>query len=237
MIAMSSDLPPLDPLDDGTDERRQGGLSYVAACHCQAWSLKIWPKDDPRRITKIAFKCRSWRHEGECRLWKGAQDFARIKEGMEKFDYWSHVTLTFYQPPGADRIKLYREGVTKWAKLRKRLGREYGKFRYIQTWERHESGFPHVHLAVSNTKLFERAIGDPKHAFEQYLMLPAVECGFGQVGWLQQIYGRDGMAGYLTKLARELTGSGKDYQIPDNAPPRFRRLRASAKTRNASSSC
>lgn len=38
------------------------------------------------------------------------------------------------------------------------------------------------------------------------------------------------MAQYLRKKASELVGGGKkSYQIPINAPPRFRRLRASCK--------
>ena len=37
------------------------------------------------------------------------------------------------------------------------------------------------------------------------------------------------MAGYLTKLARELTGAGVKSQVPVNAPRHFRRIRASAK--------
>lgn len=204
-------------------------LSYVAACACGAWHLVVWPKDDPAQRWAGKFKCRSWRHEGDCRKWKGAQDFVRVKEAMQSRGFWSHVVLTFEQPKGSDPHQMYVAGVRKWSKLRKRIIREYGDLKYIQTWERHRSGFPHVHLAVSNRRLFDSANSDPVSNFRDLLFMHATECGFGPQGWLERLRSAAALAVYLTRLARELTGKGKDYQTPVNAPKNFRRLRASVR--------
>lgn len=216
--------PPIETPVDGR------AYNYVQACECGAWSLKIWKWDDKDQVYIVPYKCRSWRHEGECRLWRGAQDFVRIREGMQKLDDWTYIVLTFYQPPGADMKKMYKDGMRKWSALRKRIIRSHGKFKYVQTWERHDSGFPHVNLAISNREMWLQAIGEPEANFREYLMLPAFECGFGQVGWMEKLKSKDQMAGYLVKLARELTGAGIKNQIPTNAPKHFRRIRASQHT-------
>jgi hypothetical protein len=57
------------------------------------------------------------------------------------------------------------------------------------------------------------------------------DAGFGWRCWGEQLSGKsEAIAGYLTKLSRELTGAGPKGQIPIDAPRHFRRLRASRKT-------
>lgn len=202
-------------------------MKYVQACERGDWHLAIWPRTEPTKVKRIPFHCRSWRHEGDCRLWKGSQDFARIKEAMEAYDNWCHITLTYDPRKSLSLVRLFRVGVVLWAKLRKRMTRRFGKILYIQTWEIHRSQVPHVHLAVCNTELFAQADMDPVSNWKDVLQVMAHESGFGYIGWLERLRTRAAMAGYLTKLARELTGSGKEYQVPTNAPPHFRRLRAS----------
>lgn len=202
---------------------------YVIACECGAWHLETWKKASPDQKTKMAFKCRSWRHEGACRLWKGAQDFTRCKEAIEKWDFWLHLVLTFARPKGLTSRQMYLEGKERWSVLRKRIVRAFGKIKYIQTWERHRTGHPHVHIALSNCELFESAVATPRENWENILQSNAVECGFGSIGWLERLNSKVRMAAYLAKLARELTGRGKDYQVPVNAPKNFRRLRASVR--------
>lgn len=175
----------------------------------------------------IPYKCRSWRHEGECRLWRGAQDFTRIEEAMAKHSEWSHITLTYYQRGRSLSSKLFRDGVRCWAKMRKRIAYDHGPFKYIQTWEVTRKLWPHVHLAISNKDLFSNRGDDYKLAFDKTLGSMAVDCGFGREGWLKPLVDAESFAGYLCKLAKELTGGGKDYQVPVNAPKNFRRLRAS----------
>jgi hypothetical protein len=122
--------------------------------------------------------------------------------------------------------------------LRKRIIREFGEIEYIQTWERHQSGFPHVHLAIHSESIQEacthrkRSNDDDVFGYLNFvdvLQRHAVECHFGPRGWLEPLKNKKAMAGYMVKLARELTGAKGKSQIPINAPPHFRRIRASRK--------
>jgi hypothetical protein len=219
------DLTDIDPCNEIDYPK----LSYVAACECGAWHLKIWPKNDPRNVKSVPFKCGSWRHQGECRLFKGAQDFVRIRQGMEKYDFWSHVTLTFDEHRTRNIRDTFRNGVKLWAKLRKRCETAFAPMKYIQTWEIHRSGVPHIHLALMSVKLYESSWLSPKENWIELLQKKAVKCGFGPIGWVEPLRSRVAMAGYLGRLARELTGSGKDFQVPINAPKNFRRIRASVR--------
>jgi hypothetical protein len=218
------------PLELGwVDPESLPKLSYIYACECELWHLKIWPKDGSTPPQNVPFRCRSWRHEGECRLFKGAQDFCRIRDAIAKYDYWLHVTLTHAQPKGIDPTKLFLDGKNKWAKLRKRCETDWAPMKYIQTWEIHRSGIPHIHIAFMSVKMFESAILDPIDNWRMLLQDDAVACGFGEIGWVERLHSRERMAGYLGRLARELTGKGKEYQIPVNAPKNFRRIRASVR--------
>lgn len=105
---------------------------------------------------------------------------------------------------------------------------KWGPIEYIQTWERHRSGWPHVNVLVSNGPLAKACAGwgwvDVRR---DWLIHEAVASGFGKVVYIKPMEDRLKMAGYLTKLAQELTGAGFKNQVPRNAPHHFRRLRAS----------
>lgn len=204
-------------------------MDYVTACQQSAWSIETWPVDQPEERVSHTFRCRSWRCQGECRQWKGAQDFARIKIAMESREHWCHMVMTYRHGAGQPTAKTFRECVLHWSKFRKRLTREYGEIKYIQTWEVHRSLWPHCHIAISNPFLQKACAWHPKTNWIKLLLRSASECGFGYVGWLEPIRSTGQMAGYLSKVFRELTGTGKDYQIPLNAPKNFRRLRASVR--------
>lgn len=213
-------------------------MKYIKACECRQWHLRVWPRavDDKGEITEqpeqaiaVPFRCRSWRHEGECREWKGSQDFARIREAIASRAFWCHMVVTYRNPGGEPDDAVFRKCVFHWAKLRKRIVRRFGKIQYIQTWEVHRSLWPHVHIAISNRNLQEAAVWEPKTNWIRLLLRSAHECGFGYVGWLEPLRSQDELAGYLVKIERELTGTGKEYQIPLNAPKNFRRLRASVR--------
>lgn len=214
-------------------------MFYIRQCQKQKWLIHVWPKDNPEGEKYVPFRCCSWRHKGECRRWKGSQDFARVKEAILAHDHWLHVVLTYQYTPDLDIQALFRRGLHDWAKLRKRTQRRYGNYLYIQTWEVTRKGCPHCHMSVSNSELWHAAESIPpgadyhvrqkiaKRNWINLLQKQAVACGFGEVGWISRIRNAGEMAGYLTKLARELTGTGKEYQIPVDAPAHFRRLRAS----------
>jgi hypothetical protein len=213
-------------------------MKYIKACERRQWHLRVWPRsvDDagelheaPDEAIAVPFRCRSWRHEGECREWKGSQDFARIHQAIASRAFWCHMVVTYRHAAGEPDDAVFRKCVFHWSKLRKRLVRRYGEIKYIQTWEIHRSLWPHVHIAISNRDLQESAVWEPKTNWIRLVMRAARECGFGFVGWLEPLRSQEALSGYLVKIERELTGTGKAYQIPLNAPKNFRRLRASVR--------
>jgi len=204
-------------------------VDYIHACTIKAWTIETWPKDNPEEIQAHPFRCGSWRHEGDCRLFKGAQDFARIKVALNSHAPWMHCVLTYPTGDYKDVKALFRLGLSQWSALRKRLKRRFGEFFYIQTWETTRRGYPHCHMALANLRLWRECGSDAINNFHRLLRDHAVAVGFGRIGWVDAIRNMDAMAGYLTKLARELTGKGKEYQVPVNAPRHFRRLRASVR--------
>jgi hypothetical protein len=203
----------------------------VEMCESGAYLVVSWDLKNPSKPFYHPFKCRSWRHVGECQRWKGAQDYVRVSEAMTRIgEQWVYSVLTFDPKHFQNEWAAYRGGLHRWQKLNQRLSRAYGPITYLQTWEKHtRSDFPHVNVAIHNSKIWALCRGDGWKSFRRYLNQQAVACGFGQRIWLEPL--RAGMtmdfAGYLTKLNRELTGAGTKNQVPVNAPKNFRRFRAS----------
>jgi len=200
---------------------------YVRKCECGSWILEIWRKSDPSDRRLIQFRCLSWRHAGPCRLAKGAQDYCRIRDAMESRTHWCHLTLTYAQRGKELNRDRFREGVLHWSRLRKRLNWHYGDIKYIQTWEVHRSGWPHVHIAISNVEIYKMCESEKTINFEYIIRQHAAAAGFGPRGSIDRLRGRTGLSAYLTKLASELVDGSVKSQIPVNAPAHFRRLRAS----------
>lgn len=147
---------------------------------------------------------------------------------MEHRDWWTHLVLTFAQRDWPSETLQAKAGVECWAKLRKRLTREFGTFQYVQTWERHRKRGFHAHVAITSLSIFQEASQLPDPSAWAWLTYHAAESGFGKRCWADPLEKRGGaFAGYLTKLSRELTGAGPKSQVPTQAPPHFRRLRAS----------
>jgi hypothetical protein len=196
---------------------------YVCACERKAWTIVTWARAEPGKKRAATFKCRSWRHEGSCRLWKGAQDFVRCKEAIASRNGWTYVVLTFDPKNLEGKDEAFVRGKALWSKLRHSLTRRFGRVEYIQTWEAHKSGWPHVNVLIHNARI--NAMGWKK--FRRVLKVLAVKAGFGKIIWVEPMKSGDAMAGYLVKLARELTGATVKDQVPVDAPAHFRRLRAS----------
>lgn len=144
-------------------------------------------------------------------------------------DHWVYLVLTLIHSNYVNEWAAYNAGYFHWKKFSKRLVRLFGALAYVQTWERHKSGFPHANVAIHNEEIWQRCKGDGWRGFRQLLKPMLVECGFGYVVHVAPLRpgGSLTLTGYLTKLSRELTGAGVKDQIPLNAPPGFRRLRAS----------
>lgn len=208
-------------------------FGYVRACQEQAWHLRLTKRDGSEPVPLLLpYKCHSWRHAGECREWCGACDFTRVSEAIELRNDWSYMVLTYPQRdwPRSRMRALFKFGVVAWSRLRKRIVRDMGPIVYVQTWEVHQSLYPHCNILIGNKLLQDRAKAYMRgnRVWKETWLEPAlVECGFGSVSYLATMRNPNAMAGYLIKLAKELTGGSVKNQLPLNAPMHFRRLRAS----------
>lgn len=207
-------------------------MLYIDCCQAQCWHLELWEENDPKKLAaRVVFRCKSWRHRGSyCERWKQAQDYARVKEAIERFKDWYYLVLTFDQNAWPDKTDLYRAGAVIWSRLRKRLVHHHGAMRYVQTWERHANGGAHVNVMLNSPGLWAE-FGTDWQACRQWMNPHAIEAGFGLRLWVETIrQGSGEMANYFCNLAKELVGAGKKNQVPYDAPPHFRRLRASRDT-------
>src|SRR5262245_30225082 len=130
---------------------RPTGLTYVGACQKGAWHLELRLKNagDDSRV-RFPFRCRSWRHEGECREWCGRCDFVRVVEAMNSLNHWTSFVFTYPKREWPLVSQLFRFGYVSWSRMRKRFVKEWGPIKYIQSWEVHKSGYPHVNVVISN---------------------------------------------------------------------------------------
>lgn len=198
----------------------------VVACHNKAWSLKLWKKSAPAEQINVPFTCRTWRHEGPCQKFKGAQDFVRIREGLQKYDGWVYIVLTYEDRRGSvDNI--YRKIGRQLQHFRQWIQRNYAaageKVQYIALIEQHRDGFPHVNLLV-HTRQFVNEAADNWKKLRRRVKRHATATGFGKIFWLQPMRDKEAMSAYFVKLCGEVS---KMNQAPLKAPSNFRRLRSS----------
>jgi hypothetical protein len=202
-------------------------LRYINACENKDWTLVLLNKKSSE-LSLVCFKCKSWRHAGECSRARGALDFVRIKNAIKKLgDSWMYMVLTF------DRSKSlfdsYRAILDCWDKFRKRLTREFGVFKYIVLIEQHGDGFPHCNVLIQNDRLYEACKEDGWKKlrlswFDRHIQ----ESGFGWKYWLEPMRSKEAISGYFVKLVGQMVGEfTKPSQNPVSAPKGFRRLRAS----------
>lgn len=213
-------------------------MRYVEACEFQEWHFRLSelaPDGEILPEKPYRYKCKSWRHAGTCRQCRGAIDFNRICDGITRRDDWCYLVLTYSRNEWPRWQDQYRWSYYYWSALRLRIRRKFKRCEYIQTWERHIEGGIHVNILLSCDGFREgcyEALKIPfkkERWFHDWLEKNAVDCGFGHVHWAQPMRAgtRDGMAGYMAKLAKELVGAGKKNQIPFDAPRNFRRIRCS----------
>lgn len=205
-------------------------MRSIEACEACAWTIATWRRDSGEDPKIKPFRCNSWRHSGECRLFCGAVDFARISIALKKRRNWTYCVLTYPRFDYPNVEELFRAGKDHWNLLRKRIIKRWGEFKYIQTWEVHKSMYPHVNVTISNPGFYQAACDAPDYENAKFLQQQALASGFGKQCWAEPIRNADRMAGYLTKLGLELTGQAVKDQVPVNAPRHFRRIRASRGT-------
>jgi len=221
--------PFTDPKGRGKRRKRpKTPLKYVHACHDRRWTIRTWKKSDPSKVNHYKYRCGSWRHDGECRYRKNAQDFARIRAAIENEGVESavYIVLTLDPKDWSDTYSEFKGLLRCWDLLRKRMQRKYGKIKYISVIEAHRSGRPHVNLIVFNDKLANACSGEGwKGVRKNWLEPNAVASGYGMRTWVEPVRGSGSMAGYLIKsMAAE---TAKPDQVPELAPKNFRRLRSS----------
>jgi hypothetical protein len=210
---------------------------WVQACEERRWHLPLW-NAQTGEFKRVCWRCRSWRHQGECARWVAKRDFARISEALDGYDPKDmvYVVLTLAQDKetsrGLDAARAYATVARRWQSLRQWIERHYGRVGYVGTIEQHRSGWPHLNLIIANEKFAEaiRASAKPDGKAPHWLKSPAVRCGFGYQAWAEPPRDVQQLAGYIVKLAHRETLTGevtKLSQLPLMAPPGTRRLRSS----------
>lgn len=223
-------------------------LSWPAGASLDRATGELVAEGEPVRRP---FLCGSWRCR-RCALWRGAVDWTRCRDAVCARPWWLYIVLTFDPSAWASPWDAYREAGRCWNDhLRESLRSRVGRFGYLQTWEAHVNRWPHVNMLLCGDSLREWVEGsgvvEKDHlspysgrsrrcqfprAWRRWLRDAAQRAGFGPVAWVEVIAPEnpDALAGYLCKLARELTGApggAKGEQSPVDAPKGFRRIRAS----------
>lgn len=221
----------------------------IEACEKSLWTMALVNAETGRKVFK-EFRCKSWRCK-RCAPYVNRIEYQRIKEALagSKKGSLGFVTFTFNRRDWANKEECWANGTECWKRFRDRLAYHYGtrgrggkraRVRYITVFEQHRDGWPHLHALIESAELMadverwgtrtitkegkERTI----HRINREVLRPMYTAsGFGRVGDVQAPDSIEGMAGYLVKLAAELTGSHrKQDQTPIHAPHGFRRLRA-----------
>lgn len=226
------------------------------ACIRENWSLVLLDRSSGEYLV-AAFACGSWRCPscGPTVARRTFARLAKGVVGPEGGGWpWLLVCLTFRPSDWSGPWDAYDAACGLWMRLRKRVAWDVGRrmgaagrlpVRYIAVWERTARGWPHVHLLLHVEGLAElvRSLGpwepEPMHVdragrevttwawAREWLSPAAADVGFGPVLDVQFPHAEaGGLAGYLAKLCSEVAGV-KAYQLPTNAPKRFRRLRSS----------
>jgi len=209
------------PREDSDRPRAFWEPGYVTACRNRAWTLELLDKRTGE-VLWVPYKCRSWRHGGDCRRQRGAQDFARIKEALEKRPSWVYLVLTLHRR--GSRIVAWRSITKRLFTLRRWIGRNFeGKVEYIALVEQHKDGWPHVNVLIHCPGFVAEAVRDWR-GLRQRVTEAALRAGWGFRLWLEPMRSRGAIAGYFVKLCGEVA---KTCQAPVAAPKGFRRLRAS----------
>src|SRR5690242_11542378 len=139
-----------------------GGKRYKAgsatACKARAWSVRQVNRQTGE-IRLLPFRCRSWRCS-RCAPQVNARDATRIETALGglRLDELVFVTLTFDPKRWKSAESAWLHSKDCWKRLTDRLRYRYGcgkgrarenaRIVYVQTWEQHANGWPHVHALV-----------------------------------------------------------------------------------------
>jgi len=236
--------------------RRHKKVRYVDDCRHDRGTLAYWKRESPDQLHLAPARCGSWRHKNSpCALAWGRQAFVRIKQAMERRgEGWVYLVLGFrLTPNGSPSFNpsspedAYRAMKDMGEKFRRLLKRRYAQvrrdgkyvqvqpFEYIEVVERHKSGYPHNNMLVWCPPLYELCKDGGWKEEQLRVRGLQVESGYGEHVSIEPVRNVNALASYFSKLVSHDVGAAagefsKSYQVPDNAPVHFRRLRASRGT-------
>ena len=219
---------PLAPLE----------LPSVQKCQRGGMTLVTWPAghlgDLGVKFKASCLVCGSWRCP-RCCYGVAMQDLRRLEAGVLSRPWWLYAVLTVDPAQWENPWEVYRMAGHLWDKrLRKRLERRFGRLVYVQTWEAHRSGWPHLNLLLAGDALQRDVEQYPhgqrtaiKHGRPRTCHWTAwrgrrkatsgrlrgksdrwsdwIEgSGFGRMKWLEIVDSPAAAACYLGKVAREI---------------------------------
>jgi hypothetical protein len=206
----------------------------VEACQNNQWHLKLYNKKTEEWLA-APFRCLSWRCK-TCGSKIARRDYLRTFEAFQKHDQWAFLVLTLhvtkFQEKKLSNQFAYKVINKNFAKLRKRIEREYGRFEFVRVVERTPSNsFPHVNVVFHCPELFKQFDSDEKITKwnKRWLTKHAKQSGFGVNHKIRFCENKQITANYLAKtglfttVAKEVS---KQTQVPFDAPSHFRRLGA-----------
>lgn len=218
---------------------------YIRACQAKAWTVKLWPKNDPSKPEYICYACRSWRCQGDCARANAAQLFARLTASIARVpDFWCFLTLTLDPKRFKSRESMYKRVGGMWAQFRHELKRIYGYDHFFLAFEVSvRAKALHIHAIVRSKKLYAEVQHAPGEmvfkgkpslgagrVWKDWLKPTALACGFGFKCDVSAVRDHGAMSGYLVKssgISGELSQADSKDQLPIDAPKGFRRIRSS----------
>lgn len=212
-------------------------------------TLLVFPKAGPSAGTPIVtpLRCKSFRCP-RCWWIVAREDARRIEAGATSRPDWVYAVLTLDPRNHRGPRSAYADAGELWRKrLLRRLERRYGeRIEYVQTWEQHATGWPHVNVLLRSDKLLadvrehgieEREASGPKGArvalftpWRTRVFKPlVVDSGFGRIVWAEPVVCARSLAHYFAKIVGEFCRSHDKPgdQRPITAPFGTRRLRSS----------
>lgn len=247
------------PNAEGEPEKR-APKPYVpkscVACAHKDWSLVVWNKLSPEKRRFFCFKCRNWRHAGECSKFVTQRDYARLREALKRYHLADlcFLVLTYDPKRAPESLEAqYRELQPRWQALERLLKRGWagfpgiGKFEYATYVEGHRDGRPHINVIIVSRELATYLRENPPTESDlnplsnhkgnrapKWFRDMAAHAGFGPLCSLRHARTKDSVASYVTKFDTKaiahptLEGEvAKLSQLPIMAPQGFRRTRSS----------
>lgn len=215
------------------------------------WTLAVWPKMRPEEHTRIAYTCASYRCPSpECQQAAAHRDFAKLHEavsGVKGERDWCLLVLTIDQNETLSKrasgggwkdeqeafkalSRMSRNFLARLKRWHERNGWQQFKNRWVATVEVQRNGWPHLNIMIHSPGLAAWLEERGTSQLSGELRDHAVASDWGSVGYAERARSRDGLAGYITKLAgdhgRRVGEIAKLTQAPTNARMKLRRIRA-----------